>query len=122
MPREAAQIVQVDRVLGRDDEAELVAISPAPLLEGLEVGGIGLGTISLPALPVACHPIALDVAQVRGDRVRAGFPEHHEAGLDDHAPSMRAEATAGHAGRDAAPAKGRCRASCQLARRFGAGL
>ena len=51
-------------VLGRDDEAELVAVVLAAIEEGVAIGAIIGGGIELAALAVAGRAVTLDVAQM----------------------------------------------------------
>ena len=51
-------------VLGRDNEAKLVAIARCPLEEFLAVRAVGLRAIELAGQPLPGDPIALDVAHV----------------------------------------------------------
>ena len=103
---ETLQIFQLQAVLGRDDEAELVAVIQTAFLKGLEVGRIGVSAVGLALLPIAGDAVALDVAKVNSHRVRTGAPQHDEAGLDDHTARVRPQALAGHGGRDAAASEG----------------
>ena len=58
----AGQIGKLAGVFGRDDEAELVAVAPATLLEALEVQRIRVSAIGLALLAVPGDALALDVA------------------------------------------------------------
>merc|ERR1711965_198268 len=71
VPRVGAQVFQLGAVLGREDEAEMVPVVGTAFLEGVEVGGIGLRSVGLTRLAIAAYAIALDVAQVLGERLRA---------------------------------------------------
>jgi hypothetical protein len=72
VPGVGAQVVQLGGVLRRDDEAEMVPVVGAAFLEGIEVGFVGLRPVG-PARPaIAADAVALDVAQVLGERLRAG--------------------------------------------------
>jgi hypothetical protein len=51
----------------------MVPVVGAAFLEGVEVGGIGLLPVGLARLAIAAYAIALDVAQVLGERLRAGL-------------------------------------------------
>ncbi|MNY32016.1 hypothetical protein D3C86_1662050 [compost metagenome] len=77
-----AQVVELLGILGRDDEAELVAVFPAALLEGLRVCLIGQRTVGLAGLALATHAIALDVTQMAGGRALARLAQVHQTGLD----------------------------------------
>jgi len=85
-----------------------VPVASASFLEGLEIRLVRGRTVGLAALPIARDTVALDVTQVRGDRTGARFLEDHEAGLDDHAPGVRREPVASHAGSHAAAAEDGC--------------
>jgi len=86
VPRVGAQVFQLRAILGREDEAEMVPVVGAAFLKGIEVGGIGLRPVGLARLAVAAHAVALNVAQVLGERLRAGPLVVHQQGLDGHAP------------------------------------
>jgi len=75
-----AQVGQLDAVLGRDDEAELVPVL-APAIEKVPtVDGVLSRGIDLAALAVARDAVALEVAQMCVDRL----------GADDGPPARRA--------------------------------
>ncbi|MCC8234753.1 hypothetical protein [Pinisolibacter aquiterrae] len=81
--REAGEIVEGDPILGRDDEAELVAIVLATREEGITVGAILARRIELAALAIPRGAVALDVAQMR--RRATALPcRPDEARLDHH--------------------------------------
>jgi hypothetical protein len=86
VPGVGAQVVQLGAVLGRDDEAEMVPVVGAAFLEGVEVGFVGLRPVGPARLAVAAHAVALDVAQVLGERLRAGLLLIDQQRLDGHAP------------------------------------
>src|SRR3546814_1029672 len=86
VPRIGAQVLQFSAILGREDEAEVVPVVGAAFLERIEVGGIGLRPVGLARLAIAAHAIALDVAQVLGERLRAGVALVDQQRLDGHAP------------------------------------
>ncbi len=84
VPGEGAQLLQRAGVLGGHDEAELVAILPAPGLECLEIGAIRHRIVCLAGFALASDALALDVAKVRRDRPPAGLTQVHQPGLDRH--------------------------------------
>ena len=96
-----ARIGQLDAVLGRHDEAELVAVLAAPFDEGAAILHIALGRIDLALLAVLRHAVAFEIAQVRVHRLGADeLPapsgsalrvELHDAGLDRDPPRPRAD-------------------------------
>jgi hypothetical protein len=73
---EGAEILELDRVLWRDDEAELMAITLAALVERVDVRRIQFAAVGLALLSVPTHAIADDVAQMRRDRPRPGLLEN----------------------------------------------
>ena len=87
-------------VLGRDDEAELVAVLSAPFDERPAVLHVALGRIDLAFLAVAGHAVAFEIAQMRVHRLGADeLPsargaalrvELHDASLHRHPPRPRA--------------------------------
>ena len=66
LPGEALKVFQLQAILSRDDEAELVAVFLPALLEGLQVDRIGVRAVGLALLSIASDAVALDVAQVHG--------------------------------------------------------
>src|SRR3546814_4029097 len=70
MPGVGAQVVQFGAVLGRDDEAEMVPVVGAAFLESVEVGVVGPRPVGPARLAIAAGAVALDVAQVLGERLR----------------------------------------------------
>ncbi|MNY46904.1 hypothetical protein D3C86_1821290 [compost metagenome] len=108
LTRVAAQVFQLLGVLHRNNEAELVPVTPPTLLEGLQIRRVRGRTVGLTALPVASDAVALDVVQVRSGRAGGCFLEDHETGLDDHAPAVRREPAAGYAGHHAPAPEGGC--------------
>ena len=63
-----AQVAELDAVLGRGNEAELVAILPATLEKGAAFRRVLVGREALALLTVAHDAVALEVAQMRVDR------------------------------------------------------
>jgi hypothetical protein len=61
---ETAQVVHLDGILGRDDEAELVAVLPAALNEGAAIRLILQCRIGAALLAVAGDAIAFEIAQM----------------------------------------------------------
>ena len=86
MPGVGAQVVQLGPVLGRDDEAEMVPVVGAAFLEGVQIGFVGLWPVAPARFAIATRAVALDVAQVLGERLRAGPLVIDQQGLDGHAP------------------------------------
>ncbi|QYU70581.1 hypothetical protein J4558_10865 [Leptolyngbya sp. 15MV] len=85
------QVREGGRVLGADDEAEVVPVIRAALREVLAVGVVG-ARVEEPRLgAVARHAVALEVADVGGERrgpePRALMPQ--DARLDDDASRRR---------------------------------
>ena len=68
---EALEVGHLRRVLGRDDEAEMVAVVLAPLGEGLGIGVLGLGAEQPRLLPVPGDALAPEIAEMGGERRRA---------------------------------------------------
>ena len=60
-----ARVGQLHAVLGRDDEAELMAVLAAPFDEGAAILHVALGRIDLALLAVLRHAVAFEIAQVR---------------------------------------------------------
>ena len=94
-PGQRFQIIILIAVLGRYDEAELVAIACRPLAERLAVDGIGVAAVKCAPCPIARGAVALEIAQVRGGGRCALAGELDHARLDDDAaPGRSAMATA----------------------------
>ena len=72
VPRVGAQVFQLGPFLGRNDEAKVVPIIGAALLECVQISFVGLRPIGPTRFAVAAHAVALDVAQVLGERLRTG--------------------------------------------------
>src|SRR6266851_798513 len=97
-----AQVGQLHTVLGRDDEAELVAVRAAPVEECTAILHVALARIDLALLAVLCHTIPFEITQVRVDRLGADeLPpaggaalrvELYYARLHGHPPRPRARA------------------------------
>ena len=64
----------------------MVPVVVGPLLEGIEVGFVGLRPVGPPRFAIAAGAIALDVAQMFRQRLRAGIALIDQQGLDGHAP------------------------------------
>ena len=62
------EVGHLRRVLGRDDEPEMMPIILGPLGEGLGIGVLGLGTEQPRLLPVPGDTLAPQVAKVGGKR------------------------------------------------------
>ncbi|MCY1298096.1 hypothetical protein D9M70_475660 [compost metagenome] len=84
VPGVGAQVVQLGTVFWRDDEAEMVPVVLAALLECTKVGLVRLRPIGPPRLAIAAGAVALDVAQVLGQRPWAGLALVDQQGLDSH--------------------------------------
>src|SRR3546814_20145826 len=80
---ERVEIVVFRTVLGRDDEAELVAVALRTLQEGLSVRAVLLGAVKLARLPLAGHAVPLDIAQMRPRPVHPFAGQLDDTGLDD---------------------------------------
>src|SRR5690606_38600681 len=70
-------------------------------------GGIGLRPVGLARLAIAAHAIALDVAQVLGERLRADLALVDQQGLDGHAPRHGRQLRPGEARRRVAAPQAR---------------
>jgi hypothetical protein len=90
------RVGQFHPFLGRDDEAELVAVMPAPVEESATILHVALGRINLALLAVLRHAVPFKIAQVRihclgTDKLpSAGSSalgvELHHTGLHRHTP------------------------------------
>jgi hypothetical protein len=91
----------------------MVPVVGAAFLEGVEVGFVGLRPVGLARLAIAAGAVALDVAQVLGERLRAGPLLVDQQRLDGHAPRHGRQLRPGEARRRVAAsepsrAAGRC--------------
>ena len=97
-----ARVGQLRAILGRDDEAELMAVLAAAVEEGAAILDVALGRIDLALLAILRHAVPFEVAQVGvhglgadelpsagGSALRV---ELHHAGLHRHPPRPRAHA------------------------------
>ena len=82
---ELAQVPDLFAVLGRDDEAELVAVFPPALHEGVSVRVVGVRAVEPAALAVAGDAVPLQVTDVGVSRL-ATAPQPHDPGLH-HRPA-----------------------------------
>ena len=99
---EALEVGHLRRVLGRDDEAEMMAILLAPLGEGLGIGILGLRTEQPRLLPVPGDALAPEIAEVGRER-RCARRMADDAGLDRHQTRAAGQQTVRlHAGDPAA--------------------
>ena len=75
--------VQLGPILGRDDEAELVAVAGAAFEERLAVRLVARGVVEFARLTFSGDTVALDIAQVRPRRAEIGPLEPNHPSLDD---------------------------------------
>ena len=83
---EGLEVAELGAVLGRDDEAELVAIAGAAFEERLAVGLVDRRVIEAARFSFPGDAVALDVAQVRPRRAEIAALEPNHPGLDDDPP------------------------------------
>jgi hypothetical protein len=98
--RGGAQIGQLRAVLGRDDEAELIPVIPAPAQESVPILYVTLRGIDLALRNILCYAVPFEVTQVcihclGADKLppAGGSPlrvEFYYAGLHRHPPRPRA--------------------------------
>lgn len=101
---EGLKVAHLAGVLGRHDEAEMMAVAFAPRREGAPVGAIGLGVEQPTARAVAAGPVAFQVAEMgreRGGAMLAGLVAR-DPGLD-HNPACGTAQRRPRAGDTAAP-------------------
>ncbi len=84
-PREVLEVGVFDRVLGRDDEPELMAVTLAAPQEGIAVGPVVGSIVEVAGQALARDAVALQVAQMRSSRGCAPPGELDHARLDDDA-------------------------------------
>ena len=93
-PCERFQIVILIAVLGRDDEAELMAIASPAFAERLAVDSVRIAPVERAAFARARGPVALEIAQVCGGGRRALAGELDDACLDDDTATVQRRMTA----------------------------
>ncbi|MHC2624216.1 hypothetical protein ACVIW2_006248 [Bradyrhizobium huanghuaihaiense] len=99
---ETLEVGHVRRVLGGDDEAEMVAVILTALGEGLGIGILGARAEQVGLLPVPGHAFAPEIAEMRRER-RRPRPVPDDPGLDGHQTRAAGEQTVcPHAGGSAA--------------------
>ena len=91
-----ARVGQFRAVLGRDDEAKLMAVIASPLQESMAILHVARGRIDLALLTILRHAVPFEIAQVRVHRLGADkLPsargsalrvELHHPGLHRHPP------------------------------------
>lgn len=80
---ETFEVGHIRRVLGRDDEAEMVAVILTALREGLGIGILDVGAEQVGLLPVTGHALAPEITEVSGQRRRSrSMPDN--PGFDCH--------------------------------------
>lgn len=87
-PYQGLQVFVPVAVLGRDDEAELVAVAVRAFEEAFARHAIRLGPVKPSPLAFARRAVAFEVTHVRTRR-RQTFAELHDARLDDNAAAAR---------------------------------
>src|SRR5690606_3047300 len=117
-----AQVIELLGILGRDDEAKLVAVVPTALLECIEVGMVGQWPVGLARIALATDAVALDVTQVAECRALAGLMQVHQARLDSDATGVGRQLLPAETGGDMSAAEAGAGLVARLARLSGAGL
>ena len=105
-PGQALEVGILVAVLGRDDEAELMAVGGLSIEPVLAVHGIRVAAVEFARPSVAGHAVALDVAQVRAGAGEALAGELREPRFDDDAALAKSgvAVTPGEQPSDASPA------------------
>ena len=103
---EFAEICHLHRVLGRDDETEVVAILPAALGESLAVHIAFPRTEQPGLLPVTGDAVATQIVEMRLERRRTHLVTHHPC-LDDYDARAASKEPVGTDACRAAAAEGR---------------
>jgi hypothetical protein len=83
---EVLEILVLDRVLGRDDEAELVAVAVGPLEEGGAVGAVQPRIVEVAGQSLAGDAVALEIAQMGAGAFEASAGQLDDPRLDHDAP------------------------------------
>lgn len=84
-PGQRLEVVIFRTVLGRDDEAELVAVAVPALAKLPAIDDIGVGAVQCTRLPLACRAVALEIAQVRRGTGQSFAGKLHDPRFDDDA-------------------------------------
>ena len=74
---ERLQIGKLGRVVGRDDEAEVVAVAVASFREGMGVRRIHLRVEQAAGFAVTGRAVAAEIAEMGRQRSRRPHPAHH---------------------------------------------
>jgi hypothetical protein len=82
---EMLEILVLDRVLGRDDEAELVAVAVGPLEEGGAVGPVEPRIVEVAGQALAGNAVALEIAQMGAGAFEASAGQLDDPRLDHDA-------------------------------------
>ena len=112
---EDLEVRHLGRILGRDDEAEVVAIVLATLGKLLGIQVVAAGSEETGLLPIPGHAFAAEIAEVCCKRRRARRMAN-DAGLDDRDARTAGEQTVRLYGRAAATSEARSRAGADVAR------
>jgi hypothetical protein len=86
---ELPQLPEFQTILSRDDEAELVTVALAALLEGGSVRQLGVGAIGAATLIRPTQFLPLQVANMPPGGSPQPHLQHHQPGLDDDATGSR---------------------------------
>jgi len=107
---EPLEVRHLQRIVGRDDEAEVVAVILAAFGEGVGVRVLGIGTEQPGLLPVPGHTLPAEISKMGGKLAACGRVAQ-EARLDHGAARAAGQQPIGLDGSDAAPPEARAAAA-----------
>nr|WP_246693388.1 MULTISPECIES: hypothetical protein [unclassified Mesorhizobium] len=80
---ERLEVVILNAVFGRDDEAELMTVAVRAIEESSCVDAVGVGAVELARLAFAGDAVALEIPQMRPRPVSSLASQLHDPCLDD---------------------------------------
>nr|WP_275398511.1 hypothetical protein [Novacetimonas hansenii] len=111
----ALEVGHIRRVLGRDDETEMVTVVLAAFGERLRVGIVDAGTKQPRLFTILRHALPAQVTQMGGER-RLAPAMTNDTGLDGDTAGTTGQQTIGPGRRDTATPKGRAGTAAVAAR------
>ncbi len=97
-PGKILEVRIVDRVVGRDDEPELVPVPVAPIEEACAVRPVVRCVIGIAGQAFASDAVALEIAEMGAGSVETSSRQFDQPGLDDDAPRAKGVITVSRRG------------------------